>query len=75
MEQARKGIWESPWAYINAVHYRAKDGTKRSKSDRWREIICNDPECDAAFLVRESDILSLMPWDAFDTDSQYRMKL
>lgn len=59
-----RGDWGSPWwlptepaVYLDAL------GRKRGgwHGRRWLRFRCNDSACDASVLVREDDVLRLLP--------------
>lgn len=63
IKNTRNGSWSTPWAYMSEpIEYRDAIG-RRCKSGhyRWLHVRCNCTHCPAWGIVRENDILEMLP--------------
>lgn len=57
VREVREGRWGNPWSDTSESVYRARDGTDRGSSHRFRVYRCNDPDCPAKLFVSDNDML------------------
>ena len=60
LEYVSKGTWATPWSYPRLL-WRDRAGGKRSNMTLWLSIRCNTTDCPGLLMVKNDDLLALLP--------------